>query len=651
MRIVVVSWRDLDHPQAGGCELLVDRLLTGLSDRGHDVALVAGRPVSDHGYPVYASGGTYTQYLRAPLLCTMRFRKADLVIDVQNGLPFFSPLWRRRPSICLVLHNHGDQWSTRFPLPVAGLARAVEHHVIPALYRHRPFVAISSSTADALEGIGVDRGRIRVIEPGADPASGPIASESPTPLFVTLSRLVPHKRVDLLLDAWSQVQPVTGGRFVVIGDGPELGPLRQKAAGIPGAEVLGWVSASEKERWLGRAWFLVHGALHEGWGLVILEAGAVGTPTVVVDAPGVRDAVIDGKTGIVVDLPDPSLPVPLVDAWIELASDPARRQQLGVAALERSSAFGWDRMVDSWVAAAEEAVAGPVDGNKPRKEHLHLRQPPAPVARRAATPPGTGAPRPTSHPVGLRRMVALFKGFQNQFDDPDEFYTFLADDTIALIERYQAVAGMRVVDVGGGSGYFAEAFRRAGAASVFIEPEWNEMTEVGRRLGFGINGDGCQLPLADGSFDVSFSSNVVEHVKDPWLFLDELVRVVRPGGLVFMAFTNWLSPFGGHETSPWHYLGGEWAARRYERKLGYPPKNRFGESLYKLSIGEVLRWARSYEGAQLVDTFPRYYPYWAKPLVLVPGVRELATWNLVVVLRRAHPDGEPGRPLGAHGHL
>ena len=183
-------------------------------------------------------------------------------------------------------------------------------------------------------------------------------------------------------------------------------------------------------------------------------------------------------------------------------------------------------------------------------------------------------------------MVALFKGFRNQFDDPDEFYTFLADDTIALIERYQPLTGMRVVDVGGGSGYFAEAFRRAEATSAFIEPEWDEMTEVGRKLGFGIVGDGCHLPLADGSFDVSFSSNVVEHVKDPWLFLDELVRVVRPGGLVFMAFTNWLSPFGGHETSPWHYVGGEWAAQRYEQKLGYPPKNRFGESLYELSIAK-----------------------------------------------------------------
>jgi SAM-dependent methyltransferase len=165
------------------------------------------------------------------------------------------------------------------------------------------------------------------------------------------------------------------------------------------------------------------------------------------------------------------------------------------------------------------------------------------------------------------------------------------------------------------------------------------MTEPGRRLGYGIVGDGCRLPMLDASFDISCSSNVIEHVFDPPGFLDEMVRVVRPGGTIFLAFTNWLSPFGGHETSPWHYAGGEWAARRYERKFGYPPKNRFGESLFRLSITEVMRLARNRPDAVLLDSFPRYYPRWSKPIVRLRGVREVLTWNLVVVLRRT---GSPG---------
>ena len=135
------------------------------------------------------------------------------------------------------------------------------------------------------------------------------------------------------------------------------------------------------------------------------------------------------------------------------------------------------------------------------------------------------------------------------------------------------------------------------------------------------------MPFADGTFDISHSSNVIEHVLLARTFFDEMVRVVRPGGLIFLAFTNWFSPFGGHETSPWHYFGGDWAARRYQQKVGYAPKNQFGVGLYRLDIGQVLSWAHTMQQAEIIDAFPRHYPRWTKGIVHVPGVREIATWN------------------------
>ncbi len=234
----------------------------------------------------------------------------------------------------------------------------------------------------------------------------------------------------------------------------------------------------------------------------------------------------------------------------------------------------------------------------------------------------------------IRRSVQLLQGFRTQYDDPDGFYSMLAADTASLVAEFFPLVGSKVVDVGGGPGYFAEAFRRAGAQSVFVEPFWDALTDKGQKLGYGLIGDGLNLPFADATFDVSHSSNVLEHVTEPRRFLDEMVRVIRPGGVMFLAFTNWLSPFGGHETSPWHFLGGERAADRYERKHGEAPKNRYGSSLFRLDIADVLPWVRNRDDADLLDAFPRYYPRWTKPLVSVPGVREVATWNLVVVLRR-----------------
>jgi hypothetical protein len=116
--------------------------------------------------------------------------------------------------------------------------------------------------------------------------------------------------------------------------------------------------------------------------------------------------------------------------------------------------------------------------------------------------------------------------------------------------------------------------------------------------------------------------------------LDEMVRVTRPGGTIFVSFTPWWSPWGGHETAPWHYLGGEYARRRYRRRTGREPKNRVGHSLYPYSVASALVWARSTPDATAVDVLARYHPSWAQWIVRVPVAREVLSWNLAMVLRR-----------------
>jgi glycosyltransferase involved in cell wall biosynthesis/SAM-dependent methyltransferase len=607
MNVTVLTWRDLANASAGGAEVMFDRILKELAMRDNDVTLVCGGPIAQRDYRVVAAGGTYSQYVLIPLLCATRFRNTDVVIDTENGFPYFSPLWRRGPSVCAVHHIHSDQWTTRFPRPVAAVCRMIELRVMPKVYRKTTFIAISQSTASALEAIGIDRERIRVIEPGIDLADGPPPAKSPVPVYVSLNRLVPYKRIDLLLRAWELASEEIPGRLVVAGDGPELTTLRAVASGISRTEFVGRIAEAEKTRLLGESWMLVIASHHEGWGLAVLEAATLGTPTLAIDVPGIRDSVEDGITGTLVKAPDDELVAAFAKAWVELASDPEALKRMGVAACERSAIFNWDSVVDKWVQVLEEVNKG-----------------------RRVRSTSDAVPLTTS----LRRSVVLFQKFRTQYDDPDGFYTYLAEDTVELVEQYEPVEGQRVVDIGGGRGYFTKAFLKSGAASCFVEPFWDEMGEDGRSTRLGIIGDGVNLPFADCTFDISHSSNVIEHVSPPKSFFDELVRVVRPGGLIFLAFTNWLSPFGGHETSPWHYFGGEWAAQRYERRMGYAPKNRYGAGLYRLDISQVLSWARHEARTEFIDTFPRYYPRWTKGIVHIPGVREFATWNLVVVLRR-----------------
>ncbi|MEU7894040.1 class I SAM-dependent methyltransferase [Nonomuraea sp. NPDC049152] len=228
----------------------------------------------------------------------------------------------------------------------------------------------------------------------------------------------------------------------------------------------------------------------------------------------------------------------------------------------------------------------------------------------------------------LARSIRLFRAFRSEQADQRAYYTTLATDTAAQLGEHVDLDGKVVLDVGGGPGYFATEFRRHGARCVCVD------VNAGELAGGGLLGSALELPFLDDGVDVCFSSNVLEHVPEPWRMASEMVRVTKPGGLIFLAYTNWLSPWGGHETSPWHYLGGERAARKYHDKNGKPPKNRYGQSLYPVSVAAGLRWARTNPEVELVDALPRYLPWWYRPMLKIPIVREFATWNLVLVLRK-----------------
>lgn len=234
----------------------------------------------------------------------------------------------------------------------------------------------------------------------------------------------------------------------------------------------------------------------------------------------------------------------------------------------------------------------------------------------------------------LRRSWRLFRAFRVEQTDPDRFYGALAADSVSQVAHHAALDGAWVLDVGGGPGYFARAFRDAGARYTPLDADLGELSGLGAPEPGTVLGSGMQLPFADGSFDVTYSSNVLEHVPDPWRMADEMVRVTRPGGLVFCSYTLWWGPWGGHETAPWHYLGGYRAARRYHRLHGHPPKNVFGSSLFAVTAAAGLRWARERADVDVVAVVPRYLPRWAWWVLRVPLVREVVTWNLAIVLRR-----------------
>ncbi|MGC4933323.1 class I SAM-dependent methyltransferase [Gordonia sp. DT30] len=240
------------------------------------------------------------------------------------------------------------------------------------------------------------------------------------------------------------------------------------------------------------------------------------------------------------------------------------------------------------------------------------------------------------------RAAGLLSDFRFEQSDPARFYGALARDTAAMVDalthgalNHDGLGGAVVLDVGGGPGYFADAFGELGAHYLAVEPDPTEMHAGGLEHRGTVRASGQHLPFADDSMDVTLSSNVVEHTGRPWQMCDEMVRVTRAGGLVVVSYTLWWGPFGGHEMGLTHYAGGRRAARWYTRRHGSPPKNLYGTSLFAVTATQGLRWAHSRSGAtELLAAFPRYLPSWMWWVLRVPVLREVLATNLVVVLRK-----------------
>ena len=354
MRILVINWRDVRNPEAGGAEVHLHETFTRIADLGHQVTLLCSRfPGASEtdrydGIEIIRYGGNWTFNLTVPWYYFKHLsrRPFDVVIEDINKIPFLLPLFVKERPVMVLLHH---LFSTTFyrethPLPATYLY--LMERTIPRVYRRCPMQVVSDSCRDELVHMGVPPERITVVHNGLDSRdleAGKGVDRKEPGLIVYLGRLKKYKNVDHLIQAMAIVrEEVPGARLVIAGTGDRRDALEDLTRSMGMEAVVdfrGFVSEEDKFSLLNRAEVAAYPSSKEGWGISVIEANACGTPVVATRVPGLSDAVVDGETGLLTPLGDREA---MARALIGLLRDPVERGRLARNALARSRRFTWE---------------------------------------------------------------------------------------------------------------------------------------------------------------------------------------------------------------------------------------------------------------------------------------------------------------------
>jgi glycosyltransferase involved in cell wall biosynthesis len=346
----MLAWRDLDDVEAGGSEVHASEVARLWAEAGIEVTMrtsyAFGHPkvTRRDGYRVVRRAGRYAVFPRAvgsELLG--RHGRRDGLVEIWNGVPFLSPLWARGPRAVFLHHVHQRMWPLVLPdnPQLARFGALLERRLAPPFYRSTEIVTLSeSSRAELVSDLRFRPDRVRVVEPGIDPRFRTGAAKAPHPLVVSVSRLMAPKRFDRVIRAAALARERCRDlELVIVGKGEERERLEALIGELDAESwitLAGYVDDDELVELYQRAWVLTNASIAEGWGMSITEAAACGTPAVVSDIAGHRDAVDPGRSGLLVEGERG-----LAEGLTSVLTDDDLRARLTQGALDRAARLTW----------------------------------------------------------------------------------------------------------------------------------------------------------------------------------------------------------------------------------------------------------------------------------------------------------------------
>lgn len=368
MRILIFNWRDINNPRAGGAETYTHEIAKQLVATGHTVTLFTSafpgcvsREQID-GIDILRHGGRMGVYFNAWRSYRREFKnKYDFVIDQVNTIPFFTPLYLKDSGAALIFQMTREVYLSVLPSGIGRLAMSIERLILK-LYKKSNVVVISESIKDELVGEGFSGSNISVVEPGLNHSGYGPGKKAAKPTVLFLNRIVKYKNVTHLIEAFSIVRREVPEALLMIGGcrgGAYEKAVKEQAEelGLSDAvEFFPFVGKTEKTQRLQSAWVNVLPSTKEGWGMSVLEAAACETPSVAYNVPGLRDAVRDDETGLLVQYGDIDA---LAGAIVRLLKDDDLRRRYSRQALESSKSFAWEKSAEKLARIIKEQVSAP----------------------------------------------------------------------------------------------------------------------------------------------------------------------------------------------------------------------------------------------------------------------------------------------------
>lgn len=368
MRILAVNWQDLTNPLAGGAEVHIEEILKRIAAWGHSVTLACsnypgGKEREERdGLQIRRRGSRQNFNFKTPGLVKEILAESDydLIVEDINKIPFYLPLWQKRPHLAVIPHLFGKNIYQEANAVIASYVYLAEKP-IPRVYRRSHFLAISNSTKEDLVVRGIARERIDVAECGVDHTVykvDPASQRYADPTILYLGRLKKYKSVHHVIAAMPAIRKsIAKARLLIVGSGDhldELKALTQKLGLENCVEFVGFVSEKEKLEFLRRSHVSVYPSPKEGWGITNIEANACGTPVVAANAPGLKDSVNDGKSGLLYEYGNIER---LAEQIVRLLGDQKMHSEMSKSAIEWAQRFTWEDCAKKSFAAMERTVA------------------------------------------------------------------------------------------------------------------------------------------------------------------------------------------------------------------------------------------------------------------------------------------------------